>query len=177
MFEIGFLLGKRKPSDSYISITNNKRLAETLEKHGVEIYTLPAAKKVRKAKQSTTSEKSNALERNTSFDKEENKAEKKINGKKNTTCEDPLPKDGSERKMFMSIMEVSPEKLDNYTKDKEQLALDIAKVMEKVETENTNLEVALKEEFGEKNGKIIIEAIRPNYVFLKNSLTCICRAE
>lgn len=167
MFEVGVMIGKRGNSDVYYSIFKDQDFTDILKEHEIEPYKCDSPKPRKKMEKKMTNSQGEKTEESASEEKTVH-----INDAKDT---DSLPKDGQERKMFISIMNVSSSELTDFKGTQEDLALVIAKVMEDVELNNANLEEGLISTFGEKDGKTILEAIKPNYVFLKNSLTCICR--
>lgn len=167
MFEVGVMIGKRGNNDVYYSIFKDPDFTDILKEHEIEPYKCDSTKPRKKMEKKMTNSQGEKTEESASEEKTVH-----INDAKDI---DPLPKDGQERKMFISIMNVSSSELTDFKGTQEDLALVIAKVMEDVELNNANLEEGLISTFGEKDGKTILEAIKPNYVFLKNSLTCICR--
>lgn len=167
MFEVGVMIGKKGNNDTYYSIFKDQDFTAILKEHEIEPYKCDLPKQRKKLEKKMTNCQEKKAEASTAEEKAVH-----INTEKDT---DPLPKDGQERKMFISIMNVSNSELTDFEGTQEALALAIAKVMENVELNNANLEEGLISTFGEKDGKTILEAIKPNYVFLKNSLTCICR--
>lgn len=177
MFEVGVMIGKRGNNDVYYSILKDPDFTAILKEHEIEPYKCDSPKQ-RKKIEKKPSFSPNVLINMTSSQKK--KDEESISKEKTVHINDvkdadPLPKDGQERKMFISIMNISNNELTDFEGTQEDLALTIAKVMQNVELNNANLEEGLIGAFGEKDGKTILEAIKPNYVFLKNSLTCICR--